>query len=356
MNADELDYLLPEGLIARRPLAERSAARLLVVAATSGGHVHARVRDLPNLIEPGSLVVVNDTRVLPARLFGKKPSGGKVELLLIRKLDRAHDRCSQRWLAMGRSSKPLREGTVVDLGELVARIEAPADGQGLVTIRVEASEPIDAVLDRVGHVPLPPYLQREDEPSDRERYQTVFARHAGAVAAPTAGLHFDDGLLAALSARGCELASITLHVGPGTFRPVTVDHLDEHVMHAEDFVVSPEVALAVARARARSAPVVAIGTTVVRALEAAADPERPGLVRAIARDTDLFIRPGFRFRVVDGLMTNFHLPRSTLLALVFAFGGVEPVRDAYREAVRAEYRFYSYGDAMFIPQRATRNA
>jgi S-adenosylmethionine:tRNA ribosyltransferase-isomerase len=341
VRLDELAYELPDELIARYPAERREDARLLVVR--EGACEHRTVRDLALLLAPGSLLVVNDTRVIPARLFGRKASGGRVEVLLVRRL--AGD--GERWSAMVRGR--LRAGVALELGSLSAVCVAPPDGEGLAVLELQGADPM-AVVEAEGHVPLPPYLGREDEPSDRDRYQTRFARVPGAVAAPTAGLHLGDELLAALRERGVVIATLTLHVGPGTFRPVTAADLDDHPMHAEPFAIGVEAADAVAAARARGAPVVAVGTTVVRALESAADAD--GAVPAQEGETRLLIQPGYRFRVVDALLTNFHLPGSTLLALVYAFGGIERVRAAYREAIDRRYRFFSYGDAMFLPGRA----
>ena len=340
MDVRELDYELPEALIAQRPPEARDAARLLVLDRDGGTVQHRQVRDLPVLLAP-SLFVVNDTRVIPARLLGRKVTGGRVELLLVER--RSPVGANERWLAMSRSNKPLREGAEVALGEgLAATVGARVDGQLEVELRADAGTVTEA-LERVGRVPLPPYIRREVEPADRERYQTVFARHAGAVAAPTAGLHFSRPLVAALEEAGHRFCEVTLHVGPGTFRPVEAARLEDHPMHAERYAVSEAAAAAIAAARAEGRPVVAVGTTVVRTLEAAFDGER---VPAGDGETDLFIRPPHAFRVVDALMTNFHLPRSTLLALVMAFAGVEATRRAYAEAVAARYRFFSYGDAM----------
>lgn len=368
MRCDLLDYDLPEALIASRPPEARDGARLLLVdrGRPAGEVEHAAVRDLDQYIERGALVVVNDTRVVPARLFGRKrETGGQVELLLLRRLDGApgeggavagppaeEGARAERWSAMGRASKPIRPGMTLEIepaGALVAEVVERAEG-GLLTVLLSspAGMTVAAAIEACGHVPLPPYLGRDDDAADRERYQTVFARVPGAVAAPTAGLHFSPGLIERLRARGVEIASVTLHVGLGTFQPVTVDDLDLHPMHGELYSVPEATAEAIARARARGAPVVAIGTTVVRALESAADPARAGQVRAQSGETRLLIQPGFRFRVVDALLTNFHLPRSTLLALVFAFAGRERTLGAYRAAIDAGYRFYSYGDAMLI--------
>lgn len=320
---------------------------------------HAMVRDLPELVPAGSLLVVNDTRVIPARLHGHKVrTGGKVELLLVERVDDPSARGAlalpgvEIWTAMGRATRRLRPDTDLAFGAgLGGRVLRREEGDGLLRVALwdAGGAPVAERIERLGAVPLPPYLGRAPEPSDRERYQTVYARHAGAVAAPTAGLHFTAELLERLAALGVRRTAVTLHVGPGTFRPVAVDDLDDHPMHAERFVVRPEAAEAVRRARACSRPVIAVGTTVVRTLEAAADPHRPGCVRAGTATTRLLIQPGYRFQVVDGLLTNFHLPESTLLALVYAFGGTRQVSAAYREAIRERYRFYSYGDAMYLP-------
>jgi S-adenosylmethionine:tRNA ribosyltransferase-isomerase len=357
-----LDYDLPPDLIAARPSPEPERARLLVLDP-GGSHTHATIAELPALLPAGALVVVNDTRVIPARLLGwKSESHGRVEILLVRGLGPAsievgaQARPAQRWQALGRASKPLRRGARIDFdvaGRLSAIVERPHDEGGAleVTLFSPAGAAIDDAVDALGHVPLPPYIRRADDAADRERYQTAFARVRGAVAAPTAGLHLSSALLERIAARGVAIAAVTLHVGLGTFQPVKVDDLDDHRMHEEAFAVPPETASAIDAARARGAPVIAIGTTVVRALESAADPERPGRVRASAGETALLIQPGYAFRVVDQLFTNFHLPQSTLLALVSAFGGREVVLGAYRTAVGERYRFFSYGDAMLIRQR-----
>ena len=336
MLVRDFDFELPAAAIAQHPAA-RGESRLLVLGA-EGDERHRGMRDLPDLLRPGDLLVVNDTRVLPARLFGRLlPGGGRVELLLAERLD---ERTWDALLKPGRRAPP---GTRIELApELLAEVVARGeDGR----FRVSFSEPIEPHLERLGHVPLPPYIRRPDDPDDRDRYQTVFAREPGAIAAPTAGLHFDEPLLAALEARGVERAALTLHVGLGTFKPVTAELVHEHRMDSERFVVSESTAEGVCGARAKGRRVVAVGTTVVRALEGAAA-AHGGEVRAGAGSTDLFIYPGFRFRVVDVLLTNFHLPRSTLLMLVCAFAGRERVLAGYREAVAAGYRFYSYGDAM----------
>lgn len=351
MRVERFDYELPPELIAQAPAEDREAARLLVVPR-EGEPVHARVAELAAHVPPGSLVVVNDTKVLRARIVGsKEASGGRAEVFLVRKVGEAIEagRTVQTWRAMGRASKPLRPGARVTKDALVVEIEGKAD-DGLFQVRLSTRDgsPVDEAIRAAGQVPLPPYIKREVRPEDEERYQTVYARNEGAVAAPTAGLHLTRALMQRLEATGCEIAMCTLHVGLGTFQPVTVEDLDEHPMHAEYYEVTRELAAAIARARARGAPVVAIGTTVVRALESAADPERPGHVRPSAAETRLLIQPGYRFAVVDRLFTNFHLPKSTLLALVSAFAGTDRVLAAYRLAVRERYRFFSYGDAMLL--------
>ncbi len=356
MRRELFDYDLPEELIASRPAAERDGARLLVLEGDGAVDLDRSVRELDRLLAPGALLVVNDTRVVPARLLGRRrPSGGRAEIFLVRReadAVRGEGEGTERWRALGRASKPLRPGTVIDFderGTLSATIEGK-DEDDLLRVRLSsaAGVPIDRALEALGHVPLPPYIRRGDDADDRERYQTVFAREPGAVAAPTAGLHLTAAAIERLAARGVELATVTLHVGLGTFQPVTAEDLDQHRMHAEAFAVPAATAAAVDRARARGAPVVAVGTTCVRALESAADRERPGRVIARAGETRLLIQPGYRFLVVDELVTNFHLPQSTLLALVCALGGRERVLAAYRAAVLARFRFFSYGDAMLV--------
>jgi S-adenosylmethionine:tRNA ribosyltransferase-isomerase len=355
MRVDLLRYDLPAGSIAQQPADDRLCARLLDLPA-AGEAAHLHVRDLPDRVPEGAVVVVNDTRVLPARLLGhKRGSGGKAEILLLRRAS-ASASPTERWSAVGKASKGLRPGTVVECGE----IEVFVTARGEPTLEVELSVLHGTVTDairRSGHVPLPPYIRRGDVAADRDRYQTMFARVDGAVAAPTAGLHLTPDLVARLSARRCTLTAVTLHVGLGTFQPVTVADLDDHVMHAESFDIPRKAAVAIADARARGAPVVAVGTTVVRALEAAADPARPGHVRAGTGVTRLLIQPGYRFQVTDRLFTNFHLPGSTLLALVCAFAGTARALAAYADARDRGYRFYSYGDAMLLePCDAARRA
>jgi S-adenosylmethionine:tRNA ribosyltransferase-isomerase len=341
-DARQLDYELPEASIAQAPLAERSAARLLCMPRARTEFTHHHVRDLPELLAP-SLIVLNDTRVIPARLLGHKPSGGQVELLLIERSSQPG--VVERWLALG---KGLRVGLAVTFGDAEVALDARvcAQHERVFEVELRATPDVSAALARIGRLPLPPYIRRAPDANDAERYQTVYAAHAGAVAAPTAGLHMSEALLAELRARGHEVAFVTLHVGPGTFAPLRSDDLAAHEMHPERYDIPTATVDAVARARAEGRRVLALGTTVVRALEAAADAD--GALRAGQGATALFIYPPYRFRVVDALMTNFHLPRSTLLALVMAFGGIEPVQRAYRAAIDAGYRFYSYGDAMLI--------
>lgn len=342
MRISDLDYELPDELIAQEPLARRDASRLLLLDVATNEVEDRLFNELPGLVPP-SLFVFNDTRVFPARLLGNKVTGGRVEILLLRRTPEAPD----RWLAMGRSSKGLREGMELSLcgGRLTARVARTLDhGQLEVDLRAEGA--VDALIEQAGEVPLPPYIRRAAGDADRTRYQTVYARKSGAVAAPTAGLHFTESTLSALEEAGHQTAYVTLHVGPGTFRPVQVDSLDDHEMHEEAYEVSDATVAAIGRAREEGRPVVAVGTTVVRTLESSVDAE--GNPAAGFDTTRLFIRPPHRFQVVDHLVTNFHLPRSTLLALVMAFAGVDLTRRAYREASDLRYRFYSYGDAMLI--------
>jgi len=348
----DYDFALPEGLIAAVPLAERDASRLLVLDRASGAYAHRGFRDWPGLLRPGDLVVLNDTRVIPARLLGtKQGSGGRVELLLVRPdadvdasgaLSGAADALS--WICLGQASKGLRPGTVIELeGGRATVLEAL--GEGELRVRFEAAGSVGALLERAGRVPLPPYVAREPTADDRTRYQTVYAREDGSVAAPTAGLHLTPRTFAELEAAGVERRFVTLDVGPGTFLPVRGEDESTHRMHAERFQVSEETAAVVNRARAEGRRIVAVGTTVVRTLESAVE---GGQVRPGTGSSRLFIRPPYRFQVVDALLTNFHLPRSTLLMLVSAFAGRAPVLAAYRAAVAERYRFFSYGDAMFI--------
>ena len=337
MDVDEFDYDLPRELIAQEPLAERDASRLLVLPREDGPVQHTLVRELPRLLRPGDLLVVNDARVIPARIRGRKEgTGGKVELLLVEPLGGAD------WLALGQSSKPLRAGAVVEAhGARIAIVETRGEGDLVVRLPAEG-DALWRYLDEAGEMPLPPYIERPVRPEDRERYQTIFARERGAVAAPTAGLHFTPRLLDDLRARGVQIAQVTLWVGAGTFLPVRVRRIEDHRMHRERYDVPAATAAAVNAAKGRVIPV---GTTALRTLEAAHDGHG---VRAGPGATDLFITPGYQFRAVQGLVTNFHLPRSTLLMLVAAFAGLPRIKAAYAEAVERRYRFFSYGDAMLI--------
>ncbi len=349
MRTAELEYALPDELIARYPLERRDASRLLVV----GDELHhATVEDWPELLEPGSVVVLNDSRVIKARLLGaRRETGGRVEIFLLRPAGGSSGIESTQWEALGRANRPLREGTVVQVGELEVRVVERRD-DGTLLVELVASTSIASALHAVGQVPIPPYLGRDEEPEDELRYQTVFAREPGSVAAPTAGLHLTEALLSRLGARNIVIGRLTLHVGMGTFRPVATEQVEDHPMHIEGFSIGEALVDAIVEARRTGAQVVAVGTTVVRALESAALMDGSGLVRAGAAETRLLIQPGYQFRIVDGLLTNFHQPRSTLLALVGAFAGMDRIREAYRVAVEQRYRFLSYGDAMWIPKRA----
>lgn len=353
MKLSDFDYELPPQRIAQEPVAVRDQARLLVHERTANKTWHRRVREVGEFLRSGDLLVVNDTRVLRARLFARRASGGRVEFLLLEPAGPEPD----VWRALAHPARRLRAGERLVLEgreehvHLVGRETTPEGVPAMEwRVRLEAAdgrvlEPA-GVMERAGHVPLPPYVQRNDAESDAQRYQTVYARVPGAVAAPTAGLHFTPELLDGLRARGVELAPVTLHVGPGTFQPVKSERVEEHVMHPERFELPAATAEAVRAARARAGRVVAVGTTVVRVLESSC--AAGGLVRPGSGTTRLFLVPGAEFRVVDALLTNFHLPRSTLLMLVCAFAGRERVLGLYREALEQGYRFYSYGDAMLL--------
>lgn len=339
----DFEYELPPNRIARYPAARRADSRLMVVRRSTGTIEHRRFRELPEFMPPGDLVVVNDTRVFPARLRGRKPTGAVGEVLLLRPVP---DGADMIWEALVRPGRKLKPGRVMNVApELSVRIlEACPDGRRIV--RLEGDLTAKEALERFGEVPLPPYLEREAEPDDRTRYQTVYARHEGSVAAPTAGLHFTRDLLAEITARGVARRAVTLHVGTATFRPVEVDDPALHAMDAEHYTVPRDAAAEYGRCRARGGRVWAVGTTVVRTLESVAAGREE--IAAGRGSTDLFISPPFDFRAVDCLVTNFHLPRSTLLMLVAAFAGTDRVLEAYREAVKTGYRFYSYGDAMAV--------
>ena len=337
---DDFDFALPERLIAQHPAAERAASRMLHVAG--GRLADLRFSDLPGLLLPGDLLVMNDTQVIKARLFGQKDTGGQVEVMLERIVDARHA------LAQVRASKSPKAGACLRLADAFT-VRVTGRAEGFFALELDAPENAGdfwSLAEAHGRLPLPPYITHAPEAEDESRYQTVYARHPGAVAAPTAGLHFDDDMLAGLEKQGIRAAKLTMHVGAGTYQPVRVTRIAEHKMHRERYEVPAATADAIREIRAAGGRIVAVGTTSMRALESAAD--GAGAVRAGAGETDIFITPGYRFQVVDRLMTNFHLPKSTLLMLVSAFAGMEHIRAAYAHAIRHDYRFFSYGDAMFL--------
>ncbi|AFK00553.1 tRNA preQ1(34) S-adenosylmethionine ribosyltransferase-isomerase QueA [Cronobacter sakazakii] len=343
MRLTDFSFELPESLIAHYPQAQRSACRLLSLDGPTGDLTHGTFTDLLDKLNPGDLLVFNNTRVIPARLFGRKASGGKIEVLVERMLD------DHRVLAHIRASKAPKPGAELLLGDdesVNATMTARHDA--LFEVQFNDERPVLDILNSIGHMPLPPYIERPDEEADRELYQTVYSQKPGAVAAPTAGLHFDEPLLERLRAKGIEMAFVTLHVGAGTFQPVRVESIEDHVMHSEYAEVPQEVVDAVLAAKARGNKVVAVGTTSVRSLESAAQAAQDALIAPFFGDTQIFIYPGYQYKVIDALVTNFHLPESTLIMLVSAFAGYKHTMNAYREAVKAEYRFFSYGDAMYI--------
>jgi S-adenosylmethionine:tRNA ribosyltransferase-isomerase len=349
LKVSEFDFDLPPELIAQEPPARRGASRLLHLDRSTGALADLHFGDLPSLVRAGDLLVFNDTRVFPARLIGRRlPGGGAVECLLVRRVSQEDD--AEVWEALVHPGQRLREGTRMEFdgGDVfIAGEILDCRFHGRRTVRLTSDAPsIEVAVDAIGHVPLPPYIKREDDGADRERYQTVYARDRGSIAAPTAGLHFTPELLSELDARGVERAFVTLHVGYGTFQPVRVDDVGDHSVEAEEYEVSPATAATLSRALAEQRRIVAIGTTTVRALESLTI--RNGAIEAGRGSTDLFVHPGYGFQVVSGLITNFHLPRSSLLMLVSAFAGRERVLDAYEHAVAKRYRFYSYGDAMVI--------
>lgn len=340
MKVSDFHYELPQELIAQEPAPERRGSRLLRVNPDRH-YGDLEFSDFTQCLEPGDLLVLNDTRVIPARLRGYKTSGGRIEILVERLLGRG------RMLAQVRASKSPSSGQrlLIDGADEHQYLEVEGREGPFFVLSAQGIDELGAWIAETGHVPLPPYIDRGDTPGDAERYQTVYARHPGAVAAPTAGLHFDEEMLERIHDMGIQTTSLTLHVGAGTFQPVRCPDVSDHVMHAERITVSSELCEAVAAAKARGGRIVAVGTTVVRALESAA---RDGELKPYEGDTSIFIYPGFRFRIVDALLTNFHLPESTLLMLVSAFAGYELVMDSYRHAVDNRYRFFSYGDAMFV--------
>ena len=365
MQVSEFDFDLPDELIAQEPPPRRGESRLLVLRRETGQIEHSMFMRLPDLLEPGDLLVLNDTRVFPARLIGRRvPSGGAVECLLLRQLAPADATgvgpdvaSSAVWEALMHPGQKLKPGARVVFEQGGVRLHGEVQARhfyGRRTIRLWSEPPLDVAtaVDRIGHIPLPPYIRRDDRPSDRDRYQTVFARERGSVAAPTAGLHFTPELLTALDARGVERAEVTLHVGYGTFKPVRAERVEEHEVDPETFTVSGRAADALTRALREKRRIIAVGTTTTRALESL-DVGKDGRIAAATGETRLFIHPGHQFRIVRGLITNFHLPRSSLLMLVAAFAGRERVLAAYRDAVARRYRFYSYGDAMLLLERGS---
>ena len=350
MRVADFSFDLPEELIARYPKADRSASRLMSLNGDSGKITDQTFTDILEHVESGDLLVFNNTRVIPARLFGKKASGGKLEILVERMLD------EHTVLAHVRASKSPKPGTEIIL-ENDTHLTMVARHGPLFELAIVGEQKVLDVLEDVGHMPLPPYIDRPDEDSDKERYQTVYNEKPGAVAAPTAGLHFDDALMAKLKDKGVELAFVTLHVGAGTFQPVKVDEIADHIMHAEYVEVPDEVVAQIKATKARGKKVVAVGTTSVRSLESAAKLalEQGGeTIVSMYGDTDIFITPGYEFKVVDALVTNFHLSESTLLMLVSAFSGYEHIMAAYQHAVENKYRFFSYGDAMFLTKKLSK--
>jgi S-adenosylmethionine:tRNA ribosyltransferase-isomerase len=345
MRRQDFHYDLPDSLIARTPASERRGSRLLQLDGATGAIVHGQFPDLLNLVNPGDLMVFNNTRVIPARLFGQKSTGGQVEILVERVLD------DKRVLAHTRASKAPKVGSIVNLQD-GSSIKMAARQDELFEWEFLTEEPALEVMERIGHMPLPPYIDRADELADRERYQTVYGEKQGAVAAPTAGLHFDELMLQQLRDKGVQIAFVTLHVGAGTFQNMRVDNIHEHRMHSEIMEISAEVCDLVRATKAAGKRVIAVGTTSVRSLESAAqgygDLNRKGEIHPYRGETSIFIYPGYQFQVVDALVTNFHLPESTLIMLVSAFAGYRHTLAAYAEAVAREYRFFSYGDAMFI--------
>ncbi|GKV96041.1 tRNA preQ1(34) S-adenosylmethionine ribosyltransferase-isomerase QueA [Pectobacterium aroidearum] len=343
MRVADFSFELPESLIAHYPQAERSGCRLLSLDGPTGDLTHGVFTDLLDKLNPGDLLVFNNTRVIPARLFGRKVSGGKLEVLVERVLD------DHRVLAHVRASKAPKPGTELLLGDdesVKATMAARHDA--LFELHFDDSRDVLSILNDIGHMPLPPYIDRPDEDADRELYQTVYSQRPGAVAAPTAGLHFDEPMLAALREKGIEMAFVTLHVGAGTFQPVRVDTIEDHIMHAEYAEVPQDVVDAVLACKARGNRVIAVGTTSVRSLESAAQASQNAPIEPFFGDTKIFIYPGYHYRIIDALVTNFHLPESTLIMLVSAFAGYQNTMSAYRQAVSEQYRFFSYGDAMFI--------
>jgi len=336
MNVSDFDYELPDHLIAKQPLDKRDASRLL--ALLPGSFHDLNIPDLVSLVQPGDVWVVNDTKVIPARLMGSKASGGKVEVLLLEPMGENHI-----WLAWGKSNKPLKAGNIISFSDEFSGEILKRDGKH-IHIQLIARD-VGQAIETHGHMPLPPYINRPDSEEDKQRYQTVFATHKGAVAAPTAGLHLTPELMSHMEAVGATFARITLHVGPGTFQPIQVANTDDHEMHEEAYVIDEKAAATINQAKEQGYRIVAVGTTSLRTLEAAG---QSGSLTAGSGRTDIFITPGYTFKMTDALLTNFHLPKSTLLMLVSALAGQNVIKRAYQHAIENEYRFYSYGDAMFV--------
>ncbi|QYJ92401.1 tRNA preQ1(34) S-adenosylmethionine ribosyltransferase-isomerase QueA [Shewanella spartinae] len=344
MRVADFSFDLPDELIARYPMPNRTASRLLTLDGNSGAVADKQFTDILEMVNPGDLMVFNNTRVIPARVFGQKQTGGKLEILVERMLD------DKRILAHVRSSKSPKPGTIICLdGGYEMTMLARHDT--LFELELNSESTILEVLEEVGHMPLPPYIDRPDEDADKERYQTVYNQNPGAVAAPTAGLHFDDALLVALKEKGVNVAFVTLHVGAGTFQPVRVDSILDHKMHSEWAEVPQDVVDSIKATKAAGKRVIAVGTTSVRSLESAAKASE-GELKAYSNDTDIFIYPGYEFQIVDAMVTNFHLPESTLIMLISAFAGFDEVKNAYQHAIAQKYRFFSYGDAMFVTKKA----
>ncbi len=351
MRVADFSFNLPEHLIARYPKADRTASRLMSLEGNTGELQDLNFTNIIDKLVPGDLLVFNNTRVIPARMFGQKASGGKIEVLVERVLD------DKRFLAHVRASKSPKPGAELLLENSVNAIMKARHG-ALFELEIQSDDNVLSVLENIGHMPLPPYIDRPDEDSDKERYQTVYNEKPGAVAAPTAGLHFDDDLLAKIKAKGIDFAFVTLHVGAGTFQPVKVDEIKDHIMHAEYVEVPSEVVEQIKQTKVNGGRVIAVGTTSVRSLESAAkavmkdsEPFNVENLQEYYADTDIFITPGYQFKLIDGLLTNFHLSESTLLMLVSAFAGYENIMNAYQHAISEEYRFFSYGDAMFLTKK-----
>ncbi|MDI7259079.1 MAG: tRNA preQ1(34) S-adenosylmethionine ribosyltransferase-isomerase QueA [Thermodesulfobacteriota bacterium] len=341
MRIEEFDYNLPKSLIAQYPSPQRGESSLMVLRRNPGIIEHREFKDVPDYLQPGDLLLMNNTRVLPARLIGNKETGGKIEILVIP----SHNGTTGEWEVLIRNAGKVKSGTRIQFGEaLYGELTEVKGGKGKIFFSDQ--RPIEDLLQRFGHIPLPPYIKREDEPLDRDRYQTVIAERDGSIASPTAGLHFTQSMLQSLIEKGVNIAFITLHVGPGTFTPVKVRDIGDHLMGEEWVEISKEVAREIEETREQGKRVIAVGTTTTRALESFADEE--GRIKSGKGSSNLFIHPPYGFRVIDGLITNFHLPKSTLIMLVSAFAGREFILKAYQEAVERKYRFYSYGDAMLI--------